>query len=100
MLVSQIIRLFDAAQCQIDSEYTDNAASSNSKTLVAIYQTTRHHIPKDGNRHGHCCGEPQIQHARFKYRLKKESGSYSRTGSALCLEHSDEGIRNKVTIFF
>jgi len=78
MLVSQIIRLFDGAQCQIDPEYTDNATSSNSKTLVAIYQTTRHHIPK----------EPQIQHAKFKYRLAKESGSCNRTGSALCLEHT------------
>jgi len=88
MLVSQIIRLFDGAQCQIDPEYTDNAASSNSKTLVAIYLTTRHHIPKDGNRHCHCCGEPQTQHAKFKYRLAKESRSCNLTGSALCLEHT------------
>ena len=35
MLVSLIVRLFDGAQCQIDPEYTGNAASSNSKTLIA-----------------------------------------------------------------
>jgi hypothetical protein len=31
-----------------------------SLTLVPTYQSTRHHIPKDGNIHHYCCKKPQI----------------------------------------
>jgi hypothetical protein len=28
--------------------------SGSSVTLIPIYETTQHHIPEDGNLHGHC----------------------------------------------
>jgi len=35
--------------------YTHDSHRSFLYTSVYIYQTTRHHIPEDSNRHSHCC---------------------------------------------